>query len=980
MKLTFPGGASAELVTEVVSAALANAGTPCGDSFIDPDKTCRVASEDRVAVSASRFRPKEQVEFSPALEGPSGAKLVSYQWQYRPEEYVDKRGEDRIRRVSDWERAAASAETGRDLVHHFTVRLPDGQERLVSAETVPQLLGYADKTQSGKLPTLVSATKTLAKLRMAKALHEAHLAENDRIEKEVKKLPFPEVSSEPAILTVGANKGQHYGTSWKMGDAWVLQRLTDGPPDRMTMERRETLEYGWRKNREKDMGWKHPMQSSRDLERRIKRQEAKIKAITTEAANEFTEELHPRDNDGRFTDAGAGTESAAFKEWFQGSMITEMDGKPLVMYHGTGGVFNEFDSNQSGKDEEFVAPDSKIGYFFTSSGEAASHFAWKNGEPGSVIPVYLSIKNPLITDFKVRKENVREFAEILKQAKRDGHDGAAAFMELNGRESTVVVAFKPEQIKSKFNRGTWSKTDKNIGNDGGVPCGDSYISSDKVCRVGEGVSVPALPEGFRFEKSFGRTRLKIGDKQTIEGAPTEPFDNPLTGQVPNNEILFLKSEKNGERTAIDLKAGFAYTENLGTNTFAITKLPDMADYPEDDKKRGSAGWMNKRIILWNKSTKFDDDLKLSHEMYWNDRKFGEAVTLEKAKEALAGHEPTSVNAVLRKAGTVEAAAYGEPVGRHTLVDVMPKDAGIKIDEKEARRMLTHIESMSRADALEYLSKRKDTLSKQWDIAFNKMAAESAELKKQGKEKESEALYDKFGNDRTHMIKNDTVAAVRRVIVKDTVESMLTDHFKGKQQFERVTKGEVRTVDTYTDSEVDKIKSRRDEAEMWFNRRIHPDVIKAMNQVQPRIEMSEPKDQHDRAYYNLNNGAPVIRLTKTNGTDTIIHELGHHIEATSALNIARGMGMDFVYDRATTEPLPLRRLTGYKGYRADEMACGDRFTDVYVGKVYEDGSHTEVLSMGLQSMYANPESFYQNDREHFLWTLYFMHGGGSKLHA
>lgn len=90
----------------------------------------------------SRKRPRQRVELERPLVGPSGAKLLAYEWQHKTIDDVDKRGEDVARRVSDWERAEVSPHTGREIVHHFEVSLPSGEVHTVSAESVADLLGY----------------------------------------------------------------------------------------------------------------------------------------------------------------------------------------------------------------------------------------------------------------------------------------------------------------------------------------------------------------------------------------------------------------------------------------------------------------------------------------------------------------------------------------------------------------------------------------------------------------------------------------------------------------------------------------------------------------------------------------------------------------------------------------------------------------------------------------------------------------------
>ncbi|MEI6731153.1 MAG: hypothetical protein WCK90_00580, partial [archaeon] len=326
-------------------------------------------------------------------------------------------------------------------------------------------------------------------------------------------------------------------------------------------------------------------------------------------SNEFDEAKHPRESDGRFA---SGVNSPAFKDWFEGSKVTDAEGHPIVVYHGTPSPnFSKFNTSGTGSKASRTTADfnTSLGSHFSESSFTASLFAsglYKAGS-GGVFPVYLSIKKPLMigdgivppklkaeleaelskadkefndAERKDREERSRavnpdallkiiqthgldseEFRSAMKRsdeytaasARRDeamhklgklkddnrplreeeiaaltghtwseiaamptskrykigtalrdkleekGYDGVLYENgdEQEGQRVRTWIAFHPSQIKSVFNRGTWSKDDEDIGNEGiltgakwvadedGVPCGESYISSDKTCHVGE---------------------------------------------------------------------------------------------------------------------------------------------------------------------------------------------------------------------------------------------------------------------------------------------------------------------------------------------------------------------------------------------------------------------------------------------------------------------------------------------------------------
>jgi len=204
----------------------------------------------------------------------------------------------------------------------------------------------------------------------------------------------------------------------------------------------------------------------------------------------------PRADDGTWgsgegvSDSTKLEDKPCFKEWFKGSKVIDEDGKPKVVYHGTQGDFDDFDLNRSDP-LNFLT----IGAYFAEDPKTASAYAERGGGKGSVLPVYLSIKNPARIDTEVldanilslikespdykwrveRGENLSDenllnritgsnwFANIINQIHRQwygkesklfadniikitGIDG----MNSNGDGNPVWIAFSGSQIKSKF--------------------------------------------------------------------------------------------------------------------------------------------------------------------------------------------------------------------------------------------------------------------------------------------------------------------------------------------------------------------------------------------------------------------------------------------------------------------------------------------------------------------------------------------------
>ena len=178
-----------------------------------------------------------------------------------------------------------------------------------------------------------------------------------------------------------------------------------------------------------------------------------------------------------------------FKKFFEGSQVVNKDGTPKPMYHATnapeeGELFSVFRESDDGK--------LGAGIYFTSMPEYSENYA----PTGAIMPVYLSIKNPLFIDLgddaltesknkiyllpsantSINKQLDKKIKELTNGKKgaydligiqtqqlfqKAGYDGVIA------RDSKgnfiEAIAFKPNQIKSAIgNTGAFSRGSKDI--------------------------------------------------------------------------------------------------------------------------------------------------------------------------------------------------------------------------------------------------------------------------------------------------------------------------------------------------------------------------------------------------------------------------------------------------------------------------------------------------------------------------------------
>jgi len=226
-------------------------------------------------------------------------------------------------------------------------------------------------------------------------------------------------------------------------------------------------------------------------------------------------------------------ESEAFRRWFGDSKVVDENGSPAVFFHGTGAAarLTEFDPAFAGMGNMQYGP----GFYFTDNPETASGYTNRRLADGSekpggedspgVLPVYLSLQNPLIVDAgdvsnlsealhltraqaieiakaapnirnaedgplvdwfplepgqKITDSMIRQVAknyespDMLFGDLYQGQDAGAfldALSKATGYDGLIVtfdtgerhaVAWRPTQVKSIFNRGTFSTGDRDI--------------------------------------------------------------------------------------------------------------------------------------------------------------------------------------------------------------------------------------------------------------------------------------------------------------------------------------------------------------------------------------------------------------------------------------------------------------------------------------------------------------------------------------
>jgi hypothetical protein len=170
-------------------------------------------------------------------------------------------------------------------------------------------------------------------------------------------------------------------------------------------------------------------------------------------------------------------ETPEFKNWFGDSKVVDAEGKPLVVYHGTGtNDITIFKSNRA---------QGEIAGFFAFNPKFASDFAGgynavEDNYFPSVYPVYLraekifDVRNPLEaskikslgepTNYKTGWNWTNfERSAFIQELKANGYDSYLDFEFGSNKYPTGIAVFDPAQIKSATaNKGTFSPESKDI--------------------------------------------------------------------------------------------------------------------------------------------------------------------------------------------------------------------------------------------------------------------------------------------------------------------------------------------------------------------------------------------------------------------------------------------------------------------------------------------------------------------------------------
>jgi hypothetical protein len=287
------------------------------------------------------------------------------------------------------------------------------------------------------------------------------------------------------------------------------------------------------------------------------------------------------------------TDTPAFKQWFKDSKVVDKKGDPLVVYHGTAYDFSEFSPERLGSNTG--APSARAGFFFTARPKTAEYYAKgqfpnlesaakakrqiayvydtptgeyqegarvidikfsEEGTTPNIMPVYLSLQNPLTYDFKNKVYRDKKYWELIDQAKKEGRDGVIlkntydsgeysrfdAIIRGRFKGEDIYIIFEPTQIKSAIgNIGTFDPTKPDI----------RYSLRQ--------TNTPA------FKQWFGDSKVAGSDgKPTVVYTGTSKDVDFSTFKIPKSGVWFTESQEGASQYALENDSMTIKTEDYRT--------------------------------------------------------------------------------------------------------------------------------------------------------------------------------------------------------------------------------------------------------------------------------------------------------------------------------------------------------------------------------------------------------------------------------
>lgn len=253
------------------------------------------------------------------------------------------------------------------------------------------------------------------------------------------------------------------------------------------------------------------------------------------------------------------TETPEFKAWFGDSKVVDENGKPLIVYHGGKTEFREFRDDRVGSSNDFGF--AGAGHYFMddpewASGYAESDYDESKGHRPNVMPVYLSIQNPLIVDSyeKVKiaagvdpRRNTAasrsDSFDIQNRLREKGYDGVI----VRSTGVSEYVAFEASSIKSATgNSGRFDRESADISKSL-----FSIATTFKSVDIRDGDGDGLIYDGTHLERAVNTQAKDLIDGQSIvipESFTYGKIEDAKVESIEDGKIAIYRSYVSGDGT------------------------------------------------------------------------------------------------------------------------------------------------------------------------------------------------------------------------------------------------------------------------------------------------------------------------------------------------------------------------------------------------------------------------------------------------
>ena len=302
------------------------------------------------------------------------------------------------------------------------------------------------------------------------------------------------------------------------------------------------------------------------------------------------------------------TNTPAFKEWFGESKAKDEKGEPLVLYHGTTRL----------KPRRLrTSFESGIGIFLTNNQDVADTFTYpreygepvyededgKEIKPGSTVPVYARIENPLVLtgdEAQTVSDDTAVQSRTLRSAKEAGHDGVIlrGVKEGIGQRSVgdTYIVFDPKQVKGVKNSGAFSRDTADLALNRQRPSDDEFDNKYPTVTAGSKIDGRVVrrevPNQSSIDASSNDPTVLRGIREVpMSEFPAPPDVNPRTKALAEDiknsgEInpLIVMVDKDGPYI---LEGGHRYDalKILGAKSFPAVVVVDEDDFGDSALNR-----------------------------------------------------------------------------------------------------------------------------------------------------------------------------------------------------------------------------------------------------------------------------------------------------------------------------------------------------------------------------------------------------------